>query len=102
MKTISIDGHEEHIVERSDWPMEKVRETLKDETVAVIGYGVQGRGQSLNMKDNGIKVIIGLREGGHSWKLAQEDGWVPGETLLPIPEAVQKGTIIQYLLSDAG
>ncbi|MCA9444406.1 MAG: ketol-acid reductoisomerase, partial [Candidatus Omnitrophica bacterium] len=67
MKTISIDGHEEHIVERSDWPMEKVRETLKDETVAVIGYGVQGRGQSLNMKDNGIKVIIGLREGGHSW-----------------------------------
>lgn len=102
MKTINIDGYEENIVERSDWPMEKVRETLKGETVAVIGYGVQGRGQSLNMRDNGLKVIIGLREGGQSWKLAQEDGWKPGETLFSIPEAVQKGTIIQYLLSDAG
>ena len=102
MKTINIDGYEENIVERSDWPMEKVRETLKDETVAVIGYGVQGRGQSLNMKDNGLKVIIGLREGGQSWKLAEEDGWKPGETLFPIADAVRKGTIIQYLLSDAG
>ncbi len=102
MKTIKIDGFEENIVERTDWPMEKVRETLKNETVAVIGYGVQGRGQSLNMRDNGVKAIIGLREGGRSWKLAQEDGWVPGETLFPIAEAAQRGTVIQYLLSDAG
>jgi len=68
----------------------------------VIGYGVQGRGQSLNMRDNGVSVIIGLRKGGESWKLAQKDGWKPGKTLFDIPEAVRRGTVIQYLLSDAG
>jgi ketol-acid reductoisomerase len=102
MKTIRIGDEEEHVVERSDWPIEKVRETLKDETVAVIGYGVQGRGQSQNMRDNGIKVVVGVREGGPSWDLAQQDGWKPGETLFSMTDAVDKGTIIQYLLSDAG
>lgn len=102
MKEIKIGDFVEHIVERNDWPIEKVRETLKDETIVVIGYGVQGRGQSQNMRDNGLSVIIGLRKGGRSWDLAQEDGWVPGETLFDIEEAVAKGTIIQYLLSDAG
>ncbi|MBI3824095.1 MAG: ketol-acid reductoisomerase, partial [Planctomycetes bacterium] len=76
---------------------------LGSETVAVLGYGVQGRGQSLNMKDNGVNVVIGLRDSkGKSWDLAQQDGWVPGKTLLSLEEAVTRGSIVQYLLSDAG
>lgn len=67
----------------------------------MIGYGSQGHGQSLNARDNGLKVIVGVRKGGESWKQAQEDGWVPGETLFDIPEAIEKGTIIMNLLSDA-
>lgn len=101
MKVVKIGGVEERIVERADWPMERVRKVLKDETVAVIGYGVQGRAQSLNMKDNGVRVLVGLREG-PSWDLARKDGWIPGKTLLPMEEAAEKGTVIQYLLSDAG
>jgi ketol-acid reductoisomerase len=102
MRKIQVGNIAETVVERSDYPMERVRQILQKETVAVVGYGVQGRGQSLNMRDNGIKVIIGLRPGGKSWELAQQDGWKPGETLFDLPEAIQKGTIIQYLLSDAG
>ena len=67
----------------------------------MIGYGSQGHGQSLNARDQGLKVIVGVRKGGASWKEAQEDGWVPGETLFDIPEAIEKGTIIMNLLSDA-
>jgi ketol-acid reductoisomerase len=70
--------------------------------MAVIGYGVQGRAQSLNMRDNGLRVIVGLRPGGESWKMAEQDGWVAGQTLFPIEEAAAKGTTIMYLLSDAG
>jgi ketol-acid reductoisomerase len=78
------------------------RKVLKNETVAVIGYGVQGPAQSLNMKDNGIKVIIGqAKEYARDWNRAVKDGWVPGKTLFPIDEAVKKGTIIQMLVSDA-
>src|SRR5262245_3814485 len=102
MRRTQVGNVAETVVERSDYPMERVREILKNETVAVIGYGVQGRSQSLNMRDNGIRVIVGLRPQGKSWELAQQDGWKPGKTLFDIPEAVQKGTIIQYLLSDAG
>ncbi len=102
MKTLHIGGVREQIIERSDMPAAKLRKILGKETVAVIGYGVQGRGQSLNMKDNGVSVIIGVRKGGVSWKLAQQDGWKPGKTLFDIPEAVRKGTCVQYLLSDAG
>lgn len=102
MKTIRIGGVTEKVIERSDMPPPKLKKILGRETVAVIGYGVQGRGQSLNMLDNGVKVIIGLRKGGSSWKLALKDGWKPGKTLFDIPEAVQRGTVIQYLLSDAG
>src|ERR1700761_188319 len=72
------------------------------ETGAVLGCGVQGRGQSLNMKDNGVNVIIGLREKGRGWDLAQQDGWVAGKTLFSLDEAAARGTIVQYLLSDAG
>jgi ketol-acid reductoisomerase len=75
---------------------------LKDEIVAVLGYGVQGPGQALNMKDNGINVIVGQREKSNSWDRAVQDGFVPGKTLFPIEEAARKGTVIQYLLSDAG
>ncbi len=102
MRKIQIGQIEETVVERADYPPERIKSILSDETVAVLGYGVQGRGQSLNMKDNGVNVIIGLREGGRGWELAQEDGWVPGETLFPLEEAAKKGTILQYLLSDAG
>jgi len=101
MKEIKVDNTTEKIYERSDFPMKKARETLKDETVAVLGYGVQGRAQSLNMKDNGINVIVGIRPG-PSFELAKEDGWVEGETLFDIAECASRGTIIQYLLSDAG
>jgi len=102
MREFRIGDVTERVIERSDYPLQRVREILRDETVAVIGYGVQGKGQSLNLRDNGIRVIVGVRPGGRSWDTAQADGWIPGETLFDIPEAVQRGTIIAYLLSDAG
>ena len=102
MKEIRIGDTVEQCVERSDYPPERIKKILGNETVAVLGYGVQGRGQSLNMRDNGVKVIVGLRPNSTGWKLAQEDGWVPGQTLFNLDEAAQKGTVIQYLLSDAG
>src|SRR5947208_2902035 len=103
MRRIQIGNVSETVVERADYPPEKLKAILGGETVAVLGYGVQGRGQSLNMKDNGVNVIIGLREkGGKGWDLAQQDGWVAGKTLVSLEEAVQRGTIVQYLLSDAG
>lgn len=102
MRQIKIGNATETVVERNDYPPEKLRQILKDETVAVIGYGVQGKGQSLNMRDNGVRVVVGQREKTRSWDLARADGWVPGDTLLPIEEACKRGTVIQYLLSDAG
>src|SRR3981189_3040262 len=103
MRQIKIGDIAETVAERADFPPERLKAILGKETVAVLGYGVQGRGQSLNMKDNGVNVIIGLREkGGKGWDLAMQDGWVPGKPLSPLEEAVQRGTIIQYLLSDAG
>jgi ketol-acid reductoisomerase len=102
MRQIKIGNNTENVVERSDYPPERIKEVLAKETVAVLGYGVQGRGQSLNMKDNGVNVIIGMREQGKGWDLAQQDGWVPGKTLFPLEEAARRGTILQYLLSDAG
>jgi ketol-acid reductoisomerase len=102
MAKINFGGVEETVVTREEFPLDKARQVLKDETIAVIGYGVQGPAQALNMRDNGFRVIIGQRQGGASWEKAVRDGWVPGETLFDIPEAVQRGTIIQYLLSDAG
>src|SRR5437879_9380403 len=102
MRQIKIGNIAETVVERADFPPERLQAILGNETVAVLGYGVQGRGQSLNMKDNGVRVIIGMREKGRGWDLAQQDGWVPGKTLFSLEEATQRGTIIQYLLSDAG
>lgn len=102
MREIKIGDTKEVAVERSDYPPEKVKKILANETVAVIGYGVQGRGQSLNMKDNGVKVLVGQRKGGKAYDLCLADGWVPGVTLFEPEEAAAKGTVIQYLLSDAG
>lgn len=102
MATINFGGVLEEVVTREEFPMEKAREVLKNETIAIIGYGVQGPGQALNLKDNGFNVIIGQRKNSKTWDKAVADGWVPGETLFEIEEAAQKGTIIQYLLSDAG
>lgn len=102
MAQINFGGVVENVVTREEFSLEKAREVLKHETVAVIGYGVQGPGQSLNLKDNGIHVIVGQRKGGKSWDKAIADGWVEGENLFDIEEACQRATIIQYLLSDAG
>lgn len=102
MKEIRIGDTVEQAIERADYPLDRVRDILKDEVVAVVGYGVQGRGQSLNMRDNGIKVIVGQRKGGKAYDLCLEDGWKPGETLFDPVEAAAKGTVVQYLLSDAG
>ena len=102
MKEITIGSITETAIERKDYPPEKVRQILANETVAVLGYGVQGRGQSQNMRDNGIKVIVGQRKGGKAYDLCLQDGWVPGETLFDPEEAAAKATVIQYLLSDAG
>ncbi len=102
MAKINFGGVEESVVTREEFPLSKAQETLKDETIAVIGYGVQGPGQALNLKDNGFNVIIGQRKESATWDKAVADGWVPGETLFEIEEALDRGTIIQYLLSDAG
>jgi ketol-acid reductoisomerase len=102
MRQIKIGDSVETVVERSDYPPEKIRGILGNETVTILGYGVQGRGQSLNMKDNGVKVIVGQRPNTKSWDKAVQDGWKPGETLFDLSEAAQRGTIVQYLLSDAG
>ncbi|AQX08311.1 ketol-acid reductoisomerase [Elizabethkingia sp. HX WHF] len=101
MATINFGGVEEKVVTREEFPLEKAREVLSHETVAVIGYGVQGPGQALNQKDNGVNVIVGQRKNSKSWDKAVADGFVPGETLFEIEEALEKGTIICYLLSDA-
>lgn len=101
MAQMNFGGVIENVVTRSEFPLEKAREVLKNDTIAVIGYGVQGPGQSLNLRDNGFKVIVGQRKGGKTWDKAIADGWVPGETLFEIEEACKLATIIQYLLSDA-
>ncbi|HOG36173.1 MAG TPA: ketol-acid reductoisomerase [Paludibacteraceae bacterium] len=101
MAIMNFGGVNENVVTRDEFPLEKAREVLKNETIAVIGYGVQGPGQALNLKDNGFNVIVGQRKGGKTWEKAVADGWVPGETLFDIDEACERGTIIQYLLSDA-
>ncbi len=101
MAKINFGGVEENVVTREEFPLSKAQETLKNETIAVIGYGVQGPGQSLNLRDNGFNVIVGQRKHSKTWDKAVADGWVPGETLFEIEEACRRGTIIQYLLSDA-
>ena len=102
MAKLNFGGVEENVVTREEFPLAKAVETLKDETIAVIGYGVQGPGQALNLKDNGFNVIVGQRKNSKTWDKAVADGWIPGETLFEVEEAAKRGTIVQYLLSDAG
>ncbi|MBO7270187.1 MAG: ketol-acid reductoisomerase, partial [Bacteroidales bacterium] len=100
MAKLNFGGVEETVITREEFPLEKALDVLKDETIAVIGYGVQGPGQSLNLRDNGFNVIVGQRAGA-TYEKAVADGWVPGETLFSIEEACQKASIIMCLLSDA-
>jgi ketol-acid reductoisomerase len=102
MARINFGGVEEEVITSEEFSLEKAKEVLKNETVAVLGYGVQGPGQALNMKDNGINVIVGQREKSKSWDRAVEDGFIPGKTLFPLEEAARSATVIQFLLSDAG
>jgi ketol-acid reductoisomerase len=101
MAIINFGGVKEHVVTRTEFPLAKARRVLKDETIAVIGYGVQGPAQALNLRDNGFRVIVGNRRDGKGWQRAVADGWKPGKTLFDIEEAVRRGTVIEYLLSDA-
>ena len=100
MAKMNFGGVIEEVMTREEFPLEKAREVLKDETIAIIGYGVQGPGQSCNLRDNGFNVIVGQRQG-KTFEKAIADGWVPGKTLFSIEEAATKGTIVMCLLSDA-
>lgn len=101
MAKLNFGGTIENVVTRDEFPLSKAQSILKDEVVAVIGYGVQGPGQALNQKENGITVIVGQRKNTKSWDKALRDGFVEGRTLFDIEEAAKRGTIICYLLSDA-
>src|SRR5919112_1234576 len=101
MAKLNFGGVEENVVTREEFPLERAQDVLRNEVVAVIGYGVQGPGQALNQKENGINVIVGQRTNSKSWDKAVSDGFVPGKTLFEIEEGLQRGTIICYLLSDA-
>ena len=97
MAKMNFGGVIEEVVTREEFPLEKAREILKDETIAVIGYGVQGPGQACNLRDNGFNVIVGQRQG-KTYEKAIADGWVPGETLFSIEEAAEKASIVMCLL----
>ena len=102
MALINFGGTQEEVITRDEFPMRRAREVLKKETIAVIGYGVQGPAQALNMKDNGFNVIIGQSSKfKRDWDRAVADGWEPGKTLFEIDEAARRGTIIQMLVADA-
>ncbi|MFH1242282.1 MAG: ketol-acid reductoisomerase [Pseudomonadota bacterium] len=102
MAKISFGGVREEVITSEEFSLQKARDILDSETVAVLGYGVQGPGQALNMRDNGIRVIVGQREKSQSWDRAVADGFVPGSTLFPLEEAARRATVVQFLLSDAG
>src|SRR5512140_1372090 len=95
-------GRKEEVITRKEFPMARARKVLKNETIAILGYGVQGPAQGLNLRDDGFNVIIGQASAfKRDWDRAIKDGWVPGKTLFEIDEAVKRGTIIQMLVSDA-
>ncbi len=102
MAKINFAGTEEEVVTREEFPLEKARQVLANEVVAVLGYGVQGPAQALNMRENGIKVIVGQNQNSKSWDKALADGWTPGKDLFSLEEAAERATVIQYLISDAG
>ncbi len=100
MAEMNFGGVIENVVTPNEFSLEKAREVLAGETIAILGYGVQGPGQACNLRDNGFNVVVGQREGA-TYDKAVKDGWVPGETLFSIEEAAAKGTIVCMLLSDA-
>lgn len=100
MAKMNFGGVIEEVMTREEFPLEKAREVLKNETIAVLGYGVQGPGQACNLRDNGFNVIVGQRPG-KTYDKAVADGWKPSETLFSLEEAAEKGTIVCMLLSDA-
>lgn len=102
MAVLNFGGVEENVVTREEFSLGKAKEVLANETIAVLGYGVQGPGQALNLRDNGFNVIVGQRKNSKTWDKAVADGWKPGENLFELEEAAKKGTIVMYLLSDAG
>ena len=103
MANINFGGVVEEVVTREEFSLQKARTVLKDEVIAILGYGVQGPAQSLNLRDNGFtEVIVGQRSGDANWEKAIKDGWVPGKTLFGLEEAAERATVIQYLVSDAG
>lgn len=102
MAIIDFGGEKEEVITRKEFSLAKARKVLQKETIAVIGYGVQGPAQALNLKDNGFNVIIGQsKEFKADWDRAKKDGWVPGETLFDMEEAAERGTIVKMLVSDA-
>lgn len=94
--------NKEKIITNKDYPINKCREIIQNKTITILGYGPQGRSQAMNIKENNLKVILGLRKGGKSWEHAQKDGWIPGIDMFEIDEATNRGRIIKYLLSDSG
>ena len=104
MARIRVGDAEETVVTRDEWPLERALESLKDETIAVLGYGVQGPGQSLNLRDNGFPVIVGQRRDSASWDKAIEDGWIEGETLLTGERgaSVQSGHEAKVVIEECG
>jgi ketol-acid reductoisomerase len=102
MAKMNFGSSAEEVVTRNEFSLEKALEVLDKETIAVIGYGVQGPAQALNLRDNGFNVIVGQREKSPSWDKAVADGWRPGVDLFPLEEACKRGTFLCYLLSDAG
>lgn len=101
MAVIQFGSVQEEVVTREEFPLEKARQVLANEVVAVLGYGVQGPAQALNLRDNGVRVIVGQKSGSPSYEKALADGWIPGETLFSLEEAAERGTIVQFLISDA-
>jgi ketol-acid reductoisomerase len=102
MRILDVGGTQETVLERADFPPDQVRSILGEETIAVLGYGTQGRAQALNLREQRFKVLVGLREGGASYPRAVADGWQPGMDLVSLPEAAARGSVLLYLLSDAG
>src|SRR3990170_8765821 len=105
MVELDFGGVKENVITRQEFTLEQAQKVLKDEVVATLGYGIQGRAQAMNMRDNGIKVIIGQEKSGpHAayYEAAVKDGWVPDKTLFPMAEAARRGTIKQFLLTDSG
>jgi ketol-acid reductoisomerase len=102
MAQLNFGGTVEQVVTREEYPLPKAQQYMADKTIAVLGYGVQGPGQALNLRDNGFSVIVGQRKGSASWDKAVNDGWVEGESLFDLAEATDKADVVMYLLSDAG